>query len=299
MKKEIYAEALLNQIEQVSKKFMASVPDVQNQVQNQLIEMAATLKIKGGKLQPSVANLKAINGIIKTLQKFIMTPEYKENVRALLKAYDKIGAIQNSYFKTLDSSFSQPELLAEIKKQTVNSTVDQLLGAGISANLINPIKDILTKNVTSGALFSDLKQQMTDYISTNSTGIGALERYVNQVVTDSLNQYSAQYTQAVTNDLGLNWFMYVGSNIETTRDFCEHLTAKKYVHKSEIPEIISGNIDGYQVELNPKTGLPKGMVNGTTQYNFPIYRGGYNCGHQLIPISELAVPNSIKYKFKT
>lgn len=299
MKKEIYAEALLNQIEQVSKKFMASVPDVQNQVQNQLIEMAATLKIKGGKLQPSVANLKAINGIIKTLQKFIMTPEYKENVRALLKAYDKIGAIQNSYFKTLDSSFSQPELLAEIKKQTVNSTVDQLLGAGISANLINPIKDILTKNVTSGALFSDLKQQMTDYISTNSTGIGALERYVNQVVTDSLNQYSAQYTQAVTNDLGLNWFMYVGSNIETTRDFCEHLTAKKYVHKSEIPEIISGNIDGYQVELNPKTGLPNGMVNGTTQYNFPIYRGGYNCGHQLIPISELAVPNSIKSKFKT
>jgi hypothetical protein len=102
----------------------------------------------------------------------------------------------------------------------------------------------------------------------------------------------------MTKDLGLEWFMYTGSNIETTREFCEVLTKKKWIHKSEIPTILTGKIDDYQCEIYPKTGLPKGMIADTTPENFQCNCGGWNCRHQLIPVAEAAVPADVRAKFK-
>jgi hypothetical protein len=44
--------------------------------------------------------------------------------------------------------------------------------------------------------------------------------------------------------------------------------------------------------------LPKGMIEGTNESNFPTYRGGYNCGHQMYPVPPLNVPKTIRNKFK-
>jgi hypothetical protein len=103
---------------------------------------------------------------------------------------------------------------------------------------------------------------------------------------------------AVSDDLGMEWYRYVGSNIETTREFCEHLTQKEYIHKSEIQTILTGMIDGHQCDIYEPTGLPYGMVAGTNEDNFREYRGGWNCGHQLIPVSEGSVPQAIRDKLK-
>jgi hypothetical protein len=92
--------------------------------------------------------------------------------------------------------------------------------------------------------------------------------------------------------------MYTGSNKETTREFCEQLTRKKFIHKSEIPEILKGRIDEYQCAIYEKTGLPYGMIEGTTPENFQCNCGGWNCRHQLVPVHELAVPANIRAKFK-
>ncbi len=102
----------------------------------------------------------------------------------------------------------------------------------------------------------------------------------------------------MTDDLGLEWFEYVGSNIETTREFCEHLTEKRYVHKSEIKTILKGDIDGHQCEIYEKTGLPKGMIEGTTEQNFQVNCGGWNCRHQLVPVAKEAVPKVLRDKIK-
>jgi hypothetical protein len=45
------------------------------------------------------------------------------------------------------------------------------------------------------------------------------------------------------------------------------LTEKRYIHKSEIKTILKGEIDGHQCEIYEKTGLPKGMIEGTTEQN--------------------------------
>jgi hypothetical protein len=77
------------------------------------------------------------------------------------------------------------------------------------------------------------------------------------------------------------------------------LTKKRFVHKSEIPELLKGHIDGHKCKIYEATGLPMGMIEGTTAENFIVYRGGYNCGHELIPVNEAAVPKEIRAKFSS
>ena len=127
---------------------------------------------------------------------------------------------------------------------------------------------------------------------------GALSKYANTYATTAISQYAGENNKILTYDLGLEWFEYVGSNIETTREFCDHLTEKRYIHKSEIKTILKGEIDGYQCEIYEKTGLPKGMIEGTNEQNFQVNCGGWNCRHQLVPVAKEAVPLDIRAKFE-
>jgi hypothetical protein len=72
------------------------------------------------------------------------------------------------------------------------------------------------------------------------------------------------------------------------------LTKKDFIHKSEIPTILSGVIDGHKVAMNDATGLWKGAMDDTTVDNFIVNRGGWNCGHELIPVSEVVVPKEVR-----
>lgn len=152
--------------------------------------------------------------------------------------------------------------------------------------------------VTSNAKFSDLTRELHEHLTTTENKQGALSKYANTYATTSMSQYVGENNRLLTNDLGLEWFEYVGSNIETTREFCEHLTEKRYIHKSEIKTILKGEIDGYQCEIYEKTGLPKGMIEGTNEQNFQVNCGGWNCRHQLVPVAKEAVPLEIRAKFE-
>ncbi|MBQ7388047.1 MAG: hypothetical protein IJW01_01540 [Paludibacteraceae bacterium] len=110
--------------------------------------------------------------------------------------------------------------------------------------------------------------------------------------------FTAQNNKLLTDDLETEWFMYTGSNIETTREFCQHLTEKKYIHRSEIPTILTGKIDDHQCEIYDKTGLPYGMIEGTTPENFQVNCGGWNCRHQLVPVADAVVPADVRRRFE-
>jgi hypothetical protein len=115
---------------------------------------------------------------------------------------------------------------------------------------------------------------------------------------DTLGEFAGQGNKMVADSLKSEWFQYVGSNLTTTREFCKHLTKKRYVHISEIPELLKGKIDGHQCEIYTATGLPYGMKEDTNVDNFIVHRGGWNCGHELIPASEVTVPKEIREKIK-
>jgi len=135
------------------------------------------------------------------------------------------------------------------------------------------------------------------FLLSDKGGSGALERYTKQITTDALNQFSAQYSATVASGMAFQWYMYVGSNRVTTRPFCRALEEKKYVHVSELKDIVKGHIDNTNIPINENTGVWAGGIPNTNINNFQINRGGYNCNHQLLPVDEITVPLNIRNKF--
>jgi hypothetical protein len=168
----------------------------------------------------------------------------------------------------------------------------------LEVNVVDRLQKIVLDNTTTGGSYASLNDQLRQSVVGTDDADGILQRYSKVITTDAINQYSAQYHETIAADLGLNWLRYVGSNITTTREFCERLTEKEWVHKSELPEIIKGKINGVQCKLSKSTGLPLGMIPGTDEKNFKIRRGGYQCGHQAYWVPDSSVPDMIKMKIK-
>ena len=287
---------ILQTIDGATKQFAATLDKSQARLLAEAIDLAKTLDIKNGKIAPSIENLKRISSIKAKLNKAVVNSDYLKSVKDLVGNFDTIQAAQNAYFYPMAAKFTAAKKQALIKEISIDNTISQLTETGLAANVTDEIRNKLLKSVTSGAQYNDLVAEMTQYLTDTEESPGALSKYAQTYVNTSLNQFAGNNNKLMTEDLGMEWFRYVGSNKETSREFCIHLEAKDYVHVSEIPEILRGHIDGHKCKIYPATGLPYGMIDGTTTDNFMTNRGGWNCGHQLIPVMTSSVPASTKAK---
>lgn len=284
---------LIKLIQSAVDKFNKQIPGIQKSLLDNIRMQLKEVDTKGNNIAINTKNVRLIAQIKSKLEKIMVTPEYKKSVKQFVTTFEDITKFQNSYFEQLEEKFKPSKLGAEIKKQAMQAVVEKLTENGLSANVTTGLEDLLRKNITGGQAYSSLDNNLQNYLLDNETGEGQLQRYTKQITTDALNQYSGQYTQIVSNDLGFDWFRYSGSNIDTTRPFCLACTKKKFIHISEIPELLKGNFPEFAEfdgVINEKTGLPAGLIPGTDVSNFMINRGGYNCAHQLRPVSEDLVP---------
>lgn len=292
---EKYQSELIKEIDTALDKFQVASDRAQSRAFADVLDALKRLEVKRGVVLVNKKNLAIIADIRKSISRSFLNPEYKAAVEAFLKSYNNIAALQVKYFKTVDKSFDYSSTLKEITMQAKNYVVEQLLGSGLQSGIVSQVEDIVRQNVTGRASFSELVKQVSNYLTdTSAKSPGKIAAWSRQIVTDGLNQFSAQFSSIVSEQLGMEWFMYVGSNIKTTRHFCKLMTSKTYVHKSEIPKLFKGSIDGKKYKVSGSTGLWYGAVPGTNKGNFYLYRGGYNCRHQFLPVSTAVVPLAVR-----
>lgn len=288
---------ILKTIDGAITDFQGSVPGMQKIIMDELQPLIKGIEIRNGRILNNVNNLKLIGLIKNKLQKVIVSAEYKDKVNKFLDSYTAIADMQASYFSQFVQKFTPSKTLPLIKNLAIETTVNDLVGQGMSASVVDPIVNIITQNTTTGGSYSDFNLQLQNEILNNETGDGSLVRYTKQITTDAVNQFAAQYSDAIAQDLQFDWMQYVGSLITTSREFCILLTEKRWIHRSELPGIIAGEIDGHQCKLSKKTKLPLGMIPDTNATNFNIRRGGYLCGHQAFWVPDSAVPPDLLAKF--
>jgi hypothetical protein len=278
------------------------IPSIQKDIYDSLQEDLRKLELQNGQIKATVKNLSLINSIKNKLNRIILTPEYKAEVKDFARSFNEITSLQNEYWKGIDNLFKPKALLQAIKEQAIGHTVAKLTESGIGANIAEPIADILRTNITTGGSYKDLTKQLRENLLNTETP-GTMEKYVGQITTDAVNQYSNQYTQIVSNDLGYEWFKYDNTDILTTRPFCDAMTDRPYFHISEVPALLRADGLTYlnkktgkrePVSIYEKTGLPSGMIPGTDASNFFVRRGGYRCGHSIRPVNERQVPEADK-----
>lgn len=293
---------ILKKIDESISNMNKRIPSIQKDIYDSLQEDLRKLDLQDGKIKTTVKNLSLINSIKNKLNRIILTDEYKSEVKEFAKSFNEITTLQKQYWRGIENQFKPKPLLQAIKTQAISDTVSKLTEAGIGANIAEPIADILRTNITTGGSYKKLTEQLRENLVNTQTP-GTLEKYVGQITTDAINQYSNQYTQIVSNDLGYEWFKYDNTDILSTRPFCDAMTDRPYFHISEVPALLRGEGLTYvnkksglrePVPIYEKTGLPSGMIPGTDASNFFIRRGGYRCGHSIRPVNERQVPQADK-----
>lgn len=288
---------ILNTIADAVAGFQKGVPGTQQIIYEELLPIVKKLDVKNGKLLNNINNLKLIMGIKNKLQKIIVNNEYKKNVNDFIDAFHAVGDLNNQYFSSFNDKFKPTNTLPVIRQMAIEQTINDLVGQGLSSSVVDPIHSILKQNITTGGSYAQFTEELRNHILTNDTGDGSLEKYSKQITVDAIHQYNAQYQDTIAQDLQFKWGQYVGSLLTTSREFCVLLTEKRWVHISELPVIIAGNIDGKKCQVSKKTKLPLGMIEGTNAGNFKIRRGGYNCGHQFFWVPDSSVPKALLDKF--
>jgi hypothetical protein len=189
------------------------------------------------------------------------------------------------------------EFIKTCEDGALEALLTDMVGRGFGTPTLEAIKNNITQ--TSYDEFAKIIAKSLNIDFDNIRNDTRLYDYITDLSKDITNQYSAIRQLLITNDLKLNWFRYSGSNLTTTRPFCLAMTEKQYFHQCEISKIIEGDFPEFEKQndiLYEESGTPSGFYSHIDETNFFIYRGGYGCGHRIMPISDSSVPDYIKAK---
>lgn len=239
---------------------------------------------KDGYIIQSKANRKIIQKASNAFESGIKNSPYFDGIQQYVNSIPAVDKANSAYFNFISQGYKpNAQYITSLKKDTISSLESLLMQDGLEIQIKAPLVNILNQDINSSAKFTDLLKQVQGYITGTNELDGQLLRYSKQITNDALFNYSRGYQQAVTSDLGLEWYMYAGGLTSEgkysggSRPFCIDRVGK-YYHHSEIEAWASQDWAGKR--------------RGTTSSTIFIYAGGYFCKHSIIPVHESIVPKS-------
>lgn len=281
------AERLEKITTQASQKLEAKVITTQNQLEGQVIGILKDLEVdKDGYIVQSQANRKIIQKASNAFEAGIKNSPYFDGIQQYVNSIPLVDKANSAYFDFISQGYKpNAQYITSLKKDTIKSLESLLMQDGLESQIKAPLVNILNQNINSSAKFTDLLKSVQQYIVGTNQLDGKLLSYSKQITSDALFNYSRGYQQAVTSDLGLEWYLYAGGVTEGgkfsggSRGFCISKIGNYYDH------------DDVERWANSTW---EGQRRGTNSSTIFIYAGGYNCRHSIIPVSENAVPKTNK-----
>jgi hypothetical protein len=202
------------------------------------------------KYQSEVINMfgNQLLGVTEYVKDYYLATGFAKN--AILKGLEKAKWIENSI------GFNGKEILK-------GGYLDTLLESDV---VRQEVKDLMLKNLSSNQSLKKVTKDLKDFVKGSGDQAGKLERYYKQYAYDTFNQVDESINQQVADELQLNYFVYSGTKIKTTRKFCKD------------------RIRGVFTRAEAEAWDSEDWAGKSGPF-FPN-RGGYNCRHQIGWISE-------------
>ena len=272
--------------------FNDRIPSLERDIFNRIQLALKDLDVKRGQITPTVRNLRKINKLKREMERAILNDKYLAKVGDFGESFDKVQKLQTEYFATLESGFGLPKFVKELQKTSIEAMTEGLTMAGIRTNISEKAAEIVRRNISESANFGDLLSEMREFLTKTEETAGALTRHAHVLTTDALNGFAREYNQIVSDDLGIQWFIYTGALVDESRDFCKALVKKKFIHISEFDEIT--NPKGKVALIDGKRVSKAGLKPKTNPVTFRSFAGGFNCAHLVSPIDTDFVPENIR-----
>jgi len=159
-------------------------------------------------------------------------------------------------------------------KQVLLAQVQAALAPGpLSALATTKAAKIVSNALLLGRSLRETTDALQQEIGNSIKGVATL------VARDALYQYDGAVNATIARQYGLPAYRYVGSIVKASRPHCERWVEADILTRERLERDIA---------LLHLAGNPDGFRPETTFENFPIFRGGWNCRHQAIPVRESA-----------
>ena len=261
-------------------RLSAAVTKTQKMLFDDVSALLSKLELDSdGLVKQNAANRKVLTKLDGVFNKSIRESGYYESLDDYTDNIIRLTSANDQYFNFILDSFTvDAHYIKSLQKQSIAEIEGLLANDGLTVALKDPLKQILNTNVNTGASFSDMLTQVRGFIQGTPDAEGKLLRYSKQITRDSLFNYSSSLQESVSQSAGLQFYYYQGHLMTDSRPFCIERKGK-YYHKNEVESWASMDWQGKRT--------------GTTSSTIFIYRGGYNCLHQIIPVSEAVVPKEV------
>ena len=232
------------------------------------------------KVQTFIKDYDKVAGtIVATYGKLPIPLEFKQMTEADLVTIQQLKKIAFSQFQNLATEFTntlaqevyQSTLVGKPFSEVVDTIRSKINGIYQQADdrkrqeLVNFAQDQIAKGKTNTEDFKTAVDELKQTYGSTVTG-NNLYSYSSQIVGDALMGFDGQFAKFRADELGLTSFIYYGSIIRDSRDFCvEH--ANKVFTEEEARAL-------WQSDWQGKSGSDPFLD-----------RGGYNCRHHWQPTS--------------
>jgi len=271
------------------------------QLENKVVETALKLPNRNGVLFDTRLAIDLRPQLQKAIEDLYLT-----KVQTFINDYDKIAAnIVATYGKLpIPSEFKQIteidlQVIQQLKKlsfsqfqnlgnEFVNTLANEVYQSTLTGRPVTEMVQTLRSKINGIYQQSDNKkaQELVDYIANNPNGAEVdtavsqlqtiygrdrlgdnLNRYATQIVQDSLMGFDGQFAKYRADQLGLTSYVYYGSLVRDSREFCIE-NANKIFTEDEIRQKWADE-----------------TWQGKAQGDPFVVRGGYNCRHHFQPVN--------------
>jgi hypothetical protein len=252
--------------------FLSVVDKKQKLVMESILSEINLLQTEGGQI---VVN--DLNVIMNGLRETFFDAEYQAAFTEFVSQFKEQALVTQELIKLGigDIPGAQTLFTNLIRESQLNAAT--LLGeAAVEQEYFMPIKEVLMQNVTTGAGIKETTKSLRLIVTNNAENDGFIYRYAKTTARTYFAQADAEYTTTLSRSMGVEWYKYAGSVIESSREFCD-TRHNKYYHVKE-------------VESWGQLGNWDGKIKGTNSSSIFANRGGWNCRHSLVPYSVSRIP---------
>lgn len=234
---------------------------------------------EGGKLKKTTKNIAALRKLERLFDRFerdIIRDELALFAAELLE----IGGLTVEYYEATSPAAKAASIKnsLELLRSVMGITADgglveggYLDRLGKTVQVRETIRQYVVQSIVSKRSLTDFQRGLRDLVEGKPGIDGALQAYWRQYAYDTYNQAHEVVNVSMADELELQHFIYQGSIIPTSREFCRKKAGKVFTRQEALKWKSDPDL------IDKKTAA---------SYNPFIERGRYNCRHFLNWISE-------------
>ena len=222
-----------------------------------------SLDISNNRVSNSIGNLRKVNdsSSLKAFMRKVVNVAMYEYYQS---EFNKVTGLTNSYYNTFEPKEAQQKKILERGAVIVDGYLDSVFD---NNQIVRSIQGTVRNAVSTNQALSVAGQLLQEQIQGKEDKFGLVKSYHYQNGYDEFQAYSRTLDEDYSKVLELNYAIYAGGEMKTTRDFCTERNGNVYNRET----ILSWDDEEWQGK-KPNN-------------NILIDLGGYNCRHDLDWIS--------------